>query len=330
MDKTGKAHRLRRRSIEAVLIVAVGLAGLVALLLKSGWLSPIDAAASEVIVEAVDGNGYSMAWVAAPYPLAVYEGRRWPRPWEPTPQGWAWSSVGDFLSLEYPGPLSDDSFDPEASPVCQIDADPREMAAMVNHAFAIRYPGANTAIGTPLHPTGEFFSTELPQGGQVFLRLPRGSSPAEVTATLGDRVFVLTKTESLVVLKLMLEGKRLEQSSSERMLEDEVIWADCGSCIARERPDDMAVAYAQAVQALNMVLVKYEECHGSYPQALVDLITVPGAVISRLPLNPYAIESQLGLEADLPPGTPTVKYVPKVDSAGVAVDYELSPVPLRE
>lgn len=230
--------------------------------------------------------------------------------------GWNIFSSGEPLNLELGGPLSFDDYDPLKPVSCGEGVDPAAVAALTGSSMYLRYGFSTKCCPDPAHPSGEFFSTVLPGGGTAVLRLPTGTAPHEVyTEWRGER-YPMKRMEIIDAARLMARGET-DPGQPEGGLETAVARTDVATVLAAAGSDDeqLAACLLEAAGVIQRCIEKYHERHGEYPAALADLTTIPGAVVARLPYNPYDCASQLGLEDASSGLDHTVRYFPEETTA---------------
>lgn len=279
------------------------LTALVPLLLIGPALAQDDAAPDDTLeIMARNAAGYDMAagWLE-------YSPERIEAGDTEASVGWHTFGCGEPLGLSYPGPLSDDDFDPLKPLVCE-GGDPAAIAALVNYEYAVRFPPPiNFVTGErqpiwrcsfPMYPHDTFYSAELPGPCLIILRLPAKAEPAEVFATWRGERYDMQPAEALQVARWMMEGEPSPYESTPEMLEARIAWLDTRALIAHaDRDSDMqAKLFNEATAIVEDCIAKYRERHGEIPASLAALVKVPGGVVARLPCNPYAPDRQLGLD----------------------------------
>lgn len=242
--------------------------------------------------------------------------------------GWTVFGCGEPLNLELGWPLSNDEYNPLDQGTCGEGVDPAAAAALTNNSAYLRYGFSTKPCPDPAHPSGEFFSTELPGGGTAILRLPAGTAPHEVYTEWRGEQYPMARLEIVDAARLMLMGEA-DPDHTEGWLETAVAQVDCATVIALADGDQdrLAELLPEAAAVVNRCIEKYRERHGVYPATLAGLTTIPGAVIARLPYNPYHYDQQLGLEDMAEPLEHTVVYIPELsvaaDGATVVTGYWL-------
>jgi hypothetical protein len=294
---------MKRRARAWVIAVAV-IAVLGGVILVAGFtLRP-----SEVVLEAVNAEGRSMALTSAPYP-AVTRGGKPVLPFGDLRfRGWAWLVSGDRLSLTYNDMLSVTAYEDQFKGSCPPSVDPEAVKAMVGAIYAVKYPYAKQRIDLPFEPVGSFYAADLPGDGIIMVRLEPGKIPAEVHATINGEPIPVHELTPREAVAIQMQGEPV-QTYLHDMLEDKVIRNDVQAVLA-ETDEQRAAALDGACAVIGEMLVAYKARHGAYPASLAGLVTVPEAICSRLPLNPYSVEEQLGLEADAAILPATVTYDP--------------------
>jgi len=221
--------------------------------------------------------------------------------------GWHVFGCGEPLGLFYQGPLSDDSVDPLNPGVCE-GVDPAAAAAAVCYDYAVRFPPPiNLKTGErqpvwrcsfPMYPHDSFYAIELPGACLIIIRLPAVATPAEIYAEWRGVRYDLQPTEALTVARWMMEGEPSPYETPPERLEARIAWLDTRALIANADGDSetQAQLFDEAAAIVEDCIAKYRERHGDDPASLSALVTVPGAVVARLPCNPYAPDRQLGLD----------------------------------
>lgn len=221
--------------------------------------------------------------------------------------GWHVFGCGEPLGLFYQGPLSDDTVDPLNPGVCE-GVDPAAAAAAVCYDYAVRYPppldlktGERQPIWRcpfPMYPHDSFYSAELPGPCLVIMRLPADAEPAAIYAEWRGMRYDLQPTEALTVARWMMEGEPAPYEKPPEQLEARIARLDTRALIAWADGDSerQAQLFDEAAAIVNDCIAKYRERHGEDPASLAALVTVPGAVVARLPCNPFAPDRQLGLD----------------------------------
>jgi hypothetical protein len=311
-------RRARAWVIAAAVIAVLGGA----VLLAAFALRP-----GEVRFDAYDAAGHSIAWAALPYPALGSGGQPLPLA-GPRPAGWMWVSSGETLSLQYGALLSEVEYAEQLKATCPASADPEEVAASARYMFAVRYPGATEAIDLPCHPSGSFYAADLPGGGLAVIRLEPGKTPAKVQATLGGAELAVREITPREAVAIQMQGAPPAASGLPDTLEDRVIRNDVQAVLA-ETDEQRAAALDGARVVIGEMLAAYKARHGAYPDSLAGLVAVPEAICSRLPLNPYSVDEQLGLEADAASLPATVAYDPATpELVRVVQQGELGALPL--
>ena len=222
--------------------------------------------------------------------------------------GWGYCGSGEPLDLVLDGPLSSDDFDPMRPGSCPEGTDPAAIAAFQGNMVFLRYGFSGYRCPFPAHPSGRFYAASLPDGGTVILRLPaEGVEPAEAYAEWQGERYPLEPMTVAETTRQMIAGDA-HPEEPEGSLETQVARTDCLTMLAETEGDEdqRAQLLAEAADVVERCIERYHERHGEYPEQLSDLTTIPGAVIARLPYNPFAPGQQLGLED--PPSGIGIRY----------------------
>jgi len=223
--------------------------------------------------------------------------------------GWNWFGCCEPLDMVLDGPLSNDDYDPLKHDSGDPGTYSAAAAAFQNNMVFLRYGFTRYRCPDPAHPSGEFYSTKLPGGGLVILRLPEGIIPAAMYADWRGKRYPLASLPVDDAVHLMLDGEP-HPEEPEGSLETQVARIDCLTLAAEDDDNEnlRTPLLADAARVIENCIDKYHERHGEYPDQLSDLTAIPGAVIARLPFNPYAPGQPLGLED--PPSGIGIRYYP--------------------